>query len=171
METVVYYYRIAGSGAPDVEMPSAWQVAGPFPGADSFDGFRKAEFVEGLAPGAWPDELKSGDEAFAVRTMKTHHGWIDLQEPFYKVVGHSAYARTSIESAKSRDAILRIAADDWCTVRLNGEHVATLRHEKGLETARLPVKLKKGANELLLKNNNTNVPPNRLLWVINCAIE
>ena len=80
------------------------------------------------------------DDSFAVRRLKSDHGWIDLQEVFYLVVDHSAYARTSIESEKSREAVLRISVDDWCSIWLNGEHVADLRHERGLETVKLPVK-------------------------------
>ena len=56
-------------------------------------------------------------------------------------------------------------------VWLNGEKVAALRHDKGLETASIPVKLKKGSNELLVKTNNTDTYSNRRLWVINCVVE
>ncbi|MEC9257256.1 MAG: hypothetical protein VX541_02095 [Candidatus Poribacteria bacterium] len=64
-----------------------------------------------------------------------------------------------------------MAVDGWCLVWLNSEKVATLRHENGLETARIPVQLEKGSNELLVKTNNSNIPPNKRLWVINAAIE
>ena len=180
MEAVVYYYKVPGSTAPEVEMPSEWQVVGPFPGADELAGFKKAEFVEQLAAGAWPKELKNGDDTFPVSELQSDHGWIDLQNLFFArehtatpvtVVDHSAYARTNIESKKAREAVLRISADDWCSIWLNGEHVADLRHEGGLETARLPVRLRQGVNNLLLKTSNSAVPPNGRLWAINCAVE
>jgi len=87
------------------------------------------------------------------------------------VVDHSAYARTNIESDKSREAVLRISVDDWCSIWLNNEHVADLRHERGLETVMLPVKLHQGSNNLLLKTSNSTGPPNRYLWAINCVVE
>ena len=49
--------------------------------------------------------------------------------------------------------------------------VATLRHENGLETVRIPVQLEKGKNELLVKTNNSDISPNKRLWVVNTAIE
>ncbi len=180
METVVYYYRVHGSSAPEIRTPQEWQVVGLFPGADDFATFEKAEFPEKLAPGQWPQELKHGDTTLSVATLKSDRGWIDLQNLFFArehtatpitVVDHSAYARTTIETDKVEEVGLRIAVDDWCRVWLNGEHVATLRHEHGLETARLPLRLQKGANELMLKTNNSSATPNNRLWVIHCVIE
>lgn len=46
-----------------------------------------------------------------------------------------------------------------------------MRHDDGLKAARIPIKLKKGANELLVKTNNSDTPLNRRLWVINCVVE
>ena len=171
METVVYYYKAHGSSAMEVVTPSDWEITGLFPGADNFDTFTEAEFVEQLEPGPWPEGLKNDDKTFAVSTLRSNRGWIDLQELFYKVADQSAYARTNIESPEAGDAVLRISVDDWCTIWLNGEYVGTLRHERGLETARFPVRLQKGANNLLLKTCNSPATPNRLLWVINCAVE
>jgi len=171
METVVYYYKIPGSGSPEIETPSEWQVAGLLPCADSFDEFRKEGFIEQLTAGGWPEKLKLGDKTLSVRMLRSDHGWIDLRDLYYGKTDQSACARTAIQSKTARDAVLRISADDWCGVWLNGEHVTTLRHENGLETARLPVKLKKGANDLLLKMNNTGRPPNRELWAVNCVVE
>ena len=87
------------------------------------------------------------------------------------MIDHSAYARTNMKSDSKREAFLRLAVDGWCLVWLNSEKVAALRHEHGLETARIPVQLEQGSNELLVKTNNSNIPPNKRLWVINAAIE
>ena len=112
--------------------------------------------------------------------MRSDHGWINLQNLFFErhhtatpraLVDHSAYARTEIRSEEARDAVLRISIDDWCRVWLNGASVATLRHDNGLEAVRLPVKLQRGSNELLLKTSNSETPPNNRLWVINCIVE
>ena len=171
METVVYYYKILDSGAQREETPWEWQITGLFPGADDFDTFQNEECIELLPAGAWAEGLDYDDKTYPVSVMRSHRGWIDLQNLFYKVAGQSAYARTIIENDQTRDATLRISVDDWCSIWLNGDKVATLRHESGLETARLPVKLRQGENSLLLKTNNLQSTPNRLLWVINCAIE
>jgi len=171
METVVYYYKIHGSSAPEIETPLEWQVTGPFPGADNFDTFQKAEFVEQRAPGAWPDELKNEDDNFKVSKLLSRHGWIDIQHLFYNVKDHSAYARTTIESEEDREAVLRISINNFCSIWINGEHIQTLRHEQGLETTSLSVKLQKGDNHLLLKTSNSSITPNRFLWVVNCVLE
>jgi hypothetical protein len=180
METVVYYYRVPGANAPPVRTPSKWQVTGPFPGADDWNAFEGHEFVEQLPPGPWPDALGHDGREWAVASLESDHAWIDLGNVFFErdhtatpltLLGHSAYARATIESEVAGEAVLRLAVDDWCLVWLNGEPVAELRHERGLETARIPVTLKAGPNELLLKTSNTDVPPNNRLWVVNCAVE
>ena len=171
MESVVYYYKTDGSSAPEIETPLEWQVTGPFPGADDFETFQKGEFVEQLAPGVWPEELKNEDHTFTVSKLISQHGWIDIQNLFYNVKDHSAYARTTIESEEDREAVLRISINNFCSLWLNGELLDTLQHKPGLETARLPVKLQKGDNHLLLKTSNSSTTPNRFLWVVNCVLE
>jgi hypothetical protein len=180
METVVYYYKIAGTRAPEVVTPSQWQVTGLFPGADDWETFQKPEFVERLPPGPWPEELRHGGNALPVSALSSDHAWIDLQNLFFArqhtatpvtATDQSAYARASIESESDRKATLRLAVDDWCRVWFNGKHVADLRHEGGLETAEIPVTLRQGTNELLLKTNNTTMPPNNRLWALSCVVE
>ena len=56
-------------------------------------------------------------------------------------------------------------------VWLNGEKIEVLRHEDGLQTARIPITLRKGANELLIKTSNSDAPANNRLWVIQVALE
>ena len=147
----------------------------------NWEQFKKAEYREGVPVSEWPQR----DKAFGEPkwTLKSDHGWIDLQNLFFDrtkdgsggppfvQLGRCAYARTNIESETARKAIIRLAVDDWAIVWLNGEKVATLRHDKGLETAKIPVNLKQGSNELLVKTNNTDNHSNRRLWVINCVVE
>ncbi len=160
-----------GSSAPEIETPLEWQVTGPFPGADDIETFQKPEFVEQLVPGTWPDELKNEDHTFKVSKLISRHAWIDIQNLFYNVKDHSAYARTTIESEETREAILRLSINNFCSIWLNGELLDTLQHKQGLETARLLVKLQKGDNQLLLKTSNSSTTPNRYLWVVNCVLE
>ena len=51
------------------------------------------------------------------------------------------------------------------------EKVVALRHGDGLKVAKIPVTLKKGSNELLVKTNNTDVPRNHKLWTIHCRVQ
>jgi hypothetical protein len=45
-----------------------------------------------------------------------------------------------------------------------------LDHAEEFETARIPVQLRKGDNRLLIKTNNRQ-NRDRLIWMINCAVE
>lgn len=188
MESVVYYYQVPESLVQSnineigssILIPAEWQVTGLFPQANNWDIFQQSEFVEQLPTGAWPDQLVLDNQSLSVTILRSDHAWIDLQNVFFErdhtatpraMIDHSAYARTNVKSDSKREASLRLAVDGWCLVWLNSEKVATLRHENGLETARIPVQLEKGSNELLVKTNNSNIPPNKRLWVINAAIE
>ena len=178
MESVVYTYRIDGTEAPTMQTPGQWQVAGLCSGANDWDGFQQAGFVEHLPAGKWPEKLVHDGQSLPVVSLTSERGWIDLANVFFTpsfsplaILDHAAYARTTVDSDSDRSAVLRLAVDDWAIVWLNGQKVATLRHDKGLKTARIPVKLRKGANELLIKTNNSDTPLYRRLWVINCAIE
>ena len=181
MESVVYYYKRVGTTAPKIVSPAQWEITGLYFYDSNWEQFKKAEYREGVPVSEWPQR----DNAFGEPkwTLKSDHGWIDLQNLFFDrtkdgsggtpfvQLGRCAYARTNIESETARKAIIRLAVDDWAIVWLNGEKVATLRHDKGLETAKIPVNLKQGSNELLVKTNNTDNHSNRRLWVINCLVE
>jgi hypothetical protein len=169
-ESVLYYYRILGSKAPKVYTPKHWQFAGPFPGGDNWDTFNRAEFVESTPPERWPEVLSSGDVPVKVHSVESKYTWVSLNRCYHTLTKRSAYARTVIDSDDNKAAVLRLALDDWALVWLNGEKIATLRHEKGLETVRIPIRLKQGKNELRIKNTNTwNL--NRGLWAISCVVE
>ncbi len=181
MESVVYYYRKAGTKAPKMEAPGEWRVTGLFYPEPNWKAFAASKYVKGVPVSEWPGRDKGLGKPEG--TIKSSHGWIDLQNLFFDrtrdgsggmpfvQLGRCAYARTSIESNSARRATLRIAVDDWAVVWLNGKKVAALRHSEGLKLARIPVTLKKGANELLVKTINTDAPPNQRLWAINCFVE
>ena len=160
MESVVYTYRIPNTTAPEIQTPCEWQVTERFVLETDWDTFQKSEYV------AADDSQKTAD------TLETDHGWVDLRtlEPHHGPACY-AYARTSIESDADKPATLRLAVDDWTVVWLNGQKVAALRHDDGLKVVRIPIKLKKGNNELLVKTSNSDTPPNKRLWVINCVVE
>jgi hypothetical protein len=167
-ESVLYYYRVLGSKAPEVATPPRWQFTDPFSGSNTWEGFNRQEFVENTPAGDWPDVVKLGEQSVRVHSVDSKYTWLSLNRYFRELKNHAVYARTTIESEVEGEAVLRIALDDWAIVWLNGEKVATLRHENGLESVRIPVQLKRGKNELRIKTTNTN-SNNRGLWAISCV--
>ena len=179
MESVVYTYQIEGSEAPKETASLEWQITGPFLGGDNWDEFDKSGYISNIPVGQWPAEP---DQNYPVirKILQSDHGWIDLQNIFFErhhtqtpltILGRCAYARTTIESNSDRSALLSLTVDDWAIVWLNGEKIASLKHDDGLTTSRVRIQLRKGANELLVKTNNSETPLNNKLWVVNCAIE
>lgn len=185
MESVVYTYQKQDSKVPQIQDPSKWQVAGLFMGGDNWDEFSQSEYIDNIPVDQWPVEPDRnyptrGNFKFFEEVVQSDHGWIDLQNVFFQrshtmtpvtILGRCAYARTTINSDSDRNAVLRLAVDDWAIAWLNGKKVVMLRHDDGLKTVGIPIELKKGSNELLVKTNNSDRPLNRSLWVINCVIE
>jgi len=185
VESVVYAYRMENPAKPKMQAPLKWRVTGLFMGGDNWDAFRKSEYIGNIPVDQWavePDRNYPAKDNFKIieTTLQSDHGWIDLQNVFFArdheqtpltVLDRCAYARTTVVSDSDRRATLRLALDDWAIVWLNGKKVATLRHEDGLKVGRIPIALKKGENELLVKTNNIEATPNNRLWVINCVIE
>jgi putative membrane-bound dehydrogenase-like protein len=125
--------------------PDSWQVAGPFPAAD--DAALDREF-----------DTKSA-------TWKTirggANGYFDLAA-FHgdKAPKSLSYLRRTIESPADQEVTIRLGTDDGCRLLVNGEKVlAHERHEAASpDRDQVKVKLKKGANEVLLKINNGDNP-------------
>jgi hypothetical protein len=164
-ESVVYYYRASGTAAPRVQTPDRWQVTSPIACPD-FDVFRRAEPPE-QQPALWGEH---------VRTVASRHAWVDLSTVYHNggapetLANHAIYARTSITSDDDRAVRLQLGFDDWLTVWVNGKRLATLRHDAGLKPASIPARLRKGANELLIKLSNLE-NTNHGLWAFSCTIE
>jgi hypothetical protein len=122
-----------------------------------------------------PATIKVGSTDYPLHKLKSEHGWLRLEHtaqhrPPYPPADHSYYVRTTLHSDTNRKAALRLAFDDWAIVWLNGTKLATLDHAGGFDTAVLPVSLNKGDNQLVIKTNNRQ-NTDRLIWVLNCAIE
>lgn len=163
-ETTLYYYLAAGSGAPAVETPRQWQVSGPMPCEDY------AQFRQPPAPGA-PIDWRGGPGGEA--GLSGEHTWLDLTHCFDTARPLSAvavYARAALPSRAARDAVLRLGFDDWLTVWVNGAECAALRHDAGFAAARVPVRLRAGDNELLVKLSNASNREFRL-WALSCVVE
>ena len=177
MESMVYTYRIPGTTAPDIRTPKQWQVIGLWPQGDQWETFAERDSLPELP---WAEGVINRRGERIVAAIPSERGWIDLQHVFFErhhgatpltVLNHSAYAQTTVYSDHDGTATLRLSVDDWAVVWLNDERVATLRHERGLETVEISVRLRKGPNKLLIKTNNTDSPPNKRHWALHVAIE
>ena len=177
IETVAYYYRITGSeeAAPTpVLTPGRWLVTGFHDGGGDWQRFTAAEEPETVPHDRWQDHF--ADRPRFIRELPANRGWIDFRFsgidpalPGSSFVNRSMYAAGSVHSPSERRAVLRVSCDDWLIAWLNGKRVATLRHEGGFRTARVPVTLHEGRNTILVKNNN--LQHSHAAWVANLVIE
>lgn len=178
MESMVYTYQMPGTMAPEIQTPEAWQILGLWPNGDKWETFVAKDRLPDF-PSADKGQVVDA-EGRLMASLASTRGWIDLQYFFYErhhgatpltMLNHSAYAKTTIVRERAETVTLRLTVDDWAIVWLNEEQVAIVRHEKGLETATIPVSLRQGANELLIKTNNTDLPPNKRHWAFHVAID
>lgn len=174
IETVAYYYRIPGTEAAPIATPDEWMVAGFYENGDDWDAFNSAEEVESIPLEQWATHF-AGQEHF-IRRIPANRGWLDLrfsgidpQLTAANFTGRSMYAGSTFECCEERETVLRLSYDDWLILWVNGEKVETLQSEGQFETVRIPIRLKNGRNELLLKSNNLGHVWNA--WVVNIAIE
>lgn len=178
VETVVYSYQVPGTSAPGLVSPTSWQAAGLFPDAEEEEAFRRAESIEAAA--SWSQPLLDGERELVFEQLTSTRGWVDLGNVFYHRhhtatplthVGQSAYLRTTLEEPRAREATLRLTLDDRAVVWLNGERLAEVHHGDGLETVRLPVRLREGPNQLQIKTSNSAAQLNKALWALHLAVE
>lgn len=176
-EAVSYFYQVPGSQAPPIASPKQWQAVGPFADGKSRDAFKKPadEIVGQLSQAAWPEKVTLAGKEYAVHNLASKYGWLRLeglhqQRPPYPLTDHSLYVRASLPSPARRRASLRLGLDNWAIVYLNGRQVAMLDHAEEFSTARIPILLNQGDNQLLIKTNNRQ-NGDRLLWAIHCAIQ
>ena len=79
------------------------------------------------------------------------------------------YAGSILDSDRDKEVILRLSFDDWLSLWVNGEKLETWKREGNFDTIRVPLQLKKGRNEFLLKTNNLGHHWNT--WVSNFVLE
>jgi hypothetical protein len=135
--------------------PDSWHVAGPF----AADG--DAALGKDFGPEKGVDlTAKYGDVGWrTVRASST--GYFDLAAFHGKdAVKSLSYLYRVIESPGDQEATVLLGTDDGCRLIVNGEKVfGHERHEAAApERDAVKVKLKKGANTILLKVNNGNIP-------------
>ena len=177
MESMVYSYHIPESKSFDMQTPDEWQIAGLWPDGDQWETFLERD---PLPDGPWSESMPAVEGKPVVAHAMSKRGWVDLQHVFYErhhgatpltILNHSAYAQTTLTSDHDRTLNLRLSIDDWATVWINDEKVATVKHEEGFKTVRIPIRLRKGSNTLLLKTNNTDTPSNKRHWAFHIALD
>ena len=175
-EAVSYFYQVPQTKASGVETPMDWVSIGLIADGATFDTFQQysEDVIRLLSQPALPASIKIGTTDYPLNKLQSEHGWVRLEHTVqhrtaYPPTDHSYYIRTDLQSESDRLAKLRLALDDWAIVWLNGEKLATLDHSRGFDTALIPVQLKGGDNQLVIKTNNKQ-NTDRLIWVINCCL-
>lgn len=137
-----------------------WYVVGPFPNpGDDQKGFdivyppEKAIDLAARYQGCDDREVK-WEPIFEKGTPPLGWKLIDLRRHYWKKDYVLAYATTKVVSDREREAVIVASASDGLIVWLNGEKVfsknLTVR-DITLDMYKIPVRLKKGENTILLK--------------------
>jgi hypothetical protein len=135
---------------------NAWMVIGPFSGTDTND--EKIGMAKVNPPELTRDFTASypGDAGKMVswRHADTTESYVNLHTLTGSYNWRVGYAVTTIESPENRTAELKFGVDYWARIWLNGEKVYEQKDGHGPPRPAqftIPVQLKKGSNELLLK--------------------
>ncbi|MBX3396551.1 MAG: hypothetical protein KF841_14410 [Phycisphaerae bacterium] len=141
----------------------AWQILGPFdvPFAKSFDTqLPPDEKIDLAAEYEGRDGRKIKwqlvERRITPESNLADEFFIDFDDVFGGRVYESvAYALTYLDAPEDMDAVLAIGTDDGAIVRFNGEEVLRVNVGRPYTSKqdRVPVRLKKGENELFLKIN------------------
>lgn len=97
---------------------------------------------------------KNADAKWTDFTSKDEYGMIDFNKPFTLLKEVTGYAYTEFDSAEERDAQIRLGCKNGWKVWVNGELLfARDEYHRGakLDQYKLPVRLKKGKNAILVK--------------------
>ena len=62
-------------------------------------------------------------------------------------------------------------ADDRAVIWFNGKKVAAVQRMDGIEVVEIPVLMRRGRNELLIKTDNSGFPPDKRCRAIHCTVE
>lgn len=139
-----------------------WEITGPFrtPGSES-TGIRYGGPQQTSLPVKLPEPVLPSSTTWKKTDPRRELGMIHLPALLGLSIpesqGKFAYARTTLSSAEDRRVILCLGADDTVQVWVNGEYVhgTTDPRSGALDQDRIPVQLKKGANQILLKVGNS----------------
>lgn len=136
-----------------------WHLIGPFDNRKraGFDMAFPPENAVDLAAEYEGREMKPGEKSVAKwipYTSSSQFGTIDFNKPVGMFKEVTGYAYTSFNCPEERDAELRLGCKNAWKVWCNGQLLfARDEYHRGaqIDQYRLPVKLKKGANSILVK--------------------
>ncbi len=144
--------------------PDSWHVVGPFPAAD--DKVLDTDF--GPEKEAFKPDGSFNSGRHEPPVFRWQLGRVGANGYFDLVAHHGnrtatktvSYAYRTIESPVDQEVTIRLGTDDGCRLFVNGEKVfGHERHDAATpDRDQVRVKLKKGANAVLLKVNNGDNP-------------
>jgi len=132
---------------------TSWHLVAPFTNVDrnGFDQvFPPEEKVDLTA--TYPGKGK--EAAWVAFTSEDEYGMVDFNKPFDMLKEVTGYAYTEVEWPEEREAELRLGCKNAWKVWLNGELLfGRDEYHRGmkLDQYKLPVRLKKGVNQILVK--------------------
>jgi putative membrane-bound dehydrogenase-like protein len=142
--------------------PDSWHVLGPFANDAMDSALDRAYDVESLKAIDLTRPVKGPNGALRwTQVHVTSTGYLDLMAYYAgKSAMSMSYAYRVIESPADQDGVILFGNDDGAKVWVNGEKVFENRDHLAAEPARhrIPVKLKKGPNVVLIKIVNGNDP-------------
>ena len=130
-----------------------WHLIAPFTNADRA-GFEKVFPPEQGVDLAAKYPGKGTEAAWVAYTSEDEYGMVDFNGPFGMLKEVTGYAYTEFESAEEREAEIRLGCKNGWKVWLNGELLfGRDEYHRGmkLDQYKLPCRLKKGKNTLLVK--------------------
>lgn len=152
--------------------PTNWHLVGPFRAKSMLDGLEQTTDVE-RSPFDGNDTFTENGQRVAVVAARAPgrlawkivppdaSGYVDLAARHGAEAHHSfSYAWTAVQSPKDQDAAILLGSDDGAKLFINGELVFTVRETRAAQPNqnRVPIRLKKGRNTILLKVANGDGP-------------
>jgi hypothetical protein len=136
-----------------------WHVIGPFDnkGRKGHEAVFPPESNIDLSAAYDGRELKAGERnpvKWAAFSSSQQFGMVDFNKPIGMLKESTAFAYTTFQSAEEREAEIRLGCKNAWKVWLNGELLfARDEYHRGaqIDQYRMPVKLKKGENRILVK--------------------
>jgi putative membrane-bound dehydrogenase-like protein len=144
--------------------PDWWHIVGPFPNDASDSGldavYEPEKRIDLSATYKTPPAYAGGSPRWT-KVTRNAEGYVDLMAHYApKSEQIMSYLYREVESQVDQEATIALGTDDGAKLWLNGELVYETRaHDAAVpEKAKVKVKLKKGANTLLLKIVNGSNP-------------
>ena len=130
-----------------------WHLIGPFDNGGGA-GFEKAFAPESGFDAAAQADGKKGRVSWVEHTTKSEYGLVDFHGPFGMLKEVTGYAHAEFWSDDARDAEVRLGCKNGWKVWVNGTLLFgrdEYHRNMEIDQYRMPVRLKKGRNEILVK--------------------